>query len=140
MSVHFSKATDEWSTPEYIWRFMEHIVGKFKLDAAATSANAVCKTFFGPGSLLTEDALQAKWPISPVWCNPPYSQVGAFMEKALKESQQGGGHSCLPSPSPYRHQLVAPIRNQGRDYISAWAAQVWRPRQQRPLPISHCHF
>lgn len=89
-SVHFSSASDEWSTPDYVWRFMQHIAGKFELDAAATKDNAICKHFLGPGSVLSEDALNVRWLVSPVWCNPPYSQVEAFMQKALHESRMGG--------------------------------------------------
>lgn len=97
-SVHFSKATDEWSTPEYIWRFMEHIVGRFKLDAAATDKSRICKDAFGPGMAI-EDALQCAWLLSPVWCNPPYSNVEAFMKKAFEESQQGGVTVVLLVPA-----------------------------------------
>lgn len=140
MSVHFSSATDEWSTPQYIWKFMEHIVGRFRLDAAATAANAICKHFIGPGSVQGEDALQVKWPIGPVWCNPPYSQVEAFMRKALQESRTGGGNGCLFGTCPHRHRLVAPIRNQRGGLVSSWAFKVRGSKEQRTLPQRNNNF
>lgn len=53
----------------------------FSLDAAATPANAKCRSFF------TEeiDGLEQSWCFGRVWCNPPYSQIKAWVEKAWAE-------------------------------------------------------
>ena len=55
----------------------------FTLDVAATAENAKCPEFF----TLEDDGLEQMWD-GRVWCNPPYSQIGAWVQKAWHEWQQ----------------------------------------------------
>lgn len=52
----------------------------FTLDVAATPANAKCPAFYAP----EHDGLSQPW-MGRVWCNPPYSQLNAWVEKAWHE-------------------------------------------------------
>ncbi len=80
--------SDEWTTPEYVWKFLQHIVGRFDFDAAATKANSICKNF-------TTDALNDKWNGQTIWLNPPYSQIKNFIREAYKQSCLGKTVVCL---------------------------------------------
>lgn len=80
--------SDEWSTPHYIWQFMQHIVGRFDFDAAAIEENAICKNF-------TSDALNEPWDGQTIWLNPPYSQIKEFIKTAYENSLIGKTVVCL---------------------------------------------
>lgn len=52
----------------------------FTLDVAAAPHNAKCKQFY----TREQDGLKQEW-IGNVWCNPPYSDIGAWVRKAWSE-------------------------------------------------------
>jgi phage N-6-adenine-methyltransferase len=56
----------------------------FTIDVAATPRNARLPQFFSPA----DDALARDWP-GRVWCNPPYSNINAWVEKAWVEHWRG---------------------------------------------------
>jgi site-specific DNA-methyltransferase (adenine-specific) len=87
--VVFSRESDEWGTPDELFDAL-HEEFNFGLDAAATCENTKLPCFISPD----EDALTVSWVDHaakrvPVWLNPPYSQVAAFVKKAYEESLQG---------------------------------------------------
>jgi phage N-6-adenine-methyltransferase len=94
----FSKASDEWATPQ---DFFDALDGEFRfgLDAAATEDNAKTTAFL----TAKEDALSCDWaalmgkegPEWGVWLNPPYSRCSEFMAKAREESLKGLTVVCL---------------------------------------------
>jgi len=45
-SVHFSSASDEWATPQFLFDELSWLFGGFTLDPCATPQNAKCKSFF----------------------------------------------------------------------------------------------
>lgn len=53
---------------------------KFTLDVAASAENALCESFY----TIEDDGLEQPWHGS-VWCNPPYSDCGAWVRKAHLE-------------------------------------------------------
>jgi phage N-6-adenine-methyltransferase len=53
----------------------------FTIDAAALPRNAKLKRFWTPA----EDALTRSWAGWRVWCNPPYSNIEPWVEKAHDE-------------------------------------------------------
>jgi phage N-6-adenine-methyltransferase len=92
MAVMFSRASDEWSTPDETY---EPLRAEFDLliDVAATRANTKSLDYFGPGSRLGHDALTANWSMfgsmSRCWMNPPYSRCREFIGKAAAEARKG---------------------------------------------------
>ncbi len=71
--VLFSSASDEWSTPKETYAAL-HAEFDFKDDACPLMGDV--------------NGLMREW-LSPCFCNPPYSQITPWMEKAFLESQQG---------------------------------------------------
>lgn len=80
---YFQKQSDEWATPRDLFEELDKEFG-FTLDVAATKQNALCANFF----TAEDDGLMQPW-YGVVWCNPPYSQVAGWVEKAFRESQRG---------------------------------------------------
>lgn len=89
-SVHFSKATDEWATPQATFDALDREFG-FTLDPCSTPENAKCPRFFTLGI----DGLTQDWSGEIVFMNPPYSAVRAWMRKAYQSAQRGATVVCL---------------------------------------------
>ena len=71
---------DCWRTPAYIVRYAEHILGGIDFDTACTSENAVTTPIWlGTGDC---DSLAVDWQ-GRCWCNPPYSLISPWAEKAI---------------------------------------------------------
>lgn len=83
VEVHFSHKTDEWATPQ---DFFNKINAEFDftLDVCATPESAKCAAFY------TEDdnGLEQPWSARN-WCNPPYSDIKAWVAKARREQLLG---------------------------------------------------
>ena len=56
-------------------------LGPFTLDVAAAEHNAKCTRYF----TRDDDGLLQSWAGEKVWCNPPYSGLGQWLEKAWAE-------------------------------------------------------
>jgi phage N-6-adenine-methyltransferase len=63
--------------------------GPFTLDVAAAPHNAKCEKFY----TRADDGLKQSWAHEAVWCNPPYSNIGHWVEKAWEET-------------PYTHRIA----------------------------------
>ncbi len=75
-----SDKVDERITPAWLfneWNARFH----FTLDAAASADNAKCQTYFTLGC----SGLEMPWAGHSVWCNPPFSNCRAWVEKAWRE-------------------------------------------------------
>ena len=71
------KATDDRRTPSGYWDPL-HAALRFTLDAAATEENAKLPAW-------CQDGLSESWVGHRVWCNPPYSDIRPWVEKAWME-------------------------------------------------------
>jgi site-specific DNA-methyltransferase (adenine-specific) len=94
----FSKASDEWSTPGWLFDLLDREF-HFDCDAAADHTNQKCNRCF-------TDALNLEWVKwgRRIWLNPPYSKIGSFMKKAYEESLKGAVVVCLiPSRTDTRY-------------------------------------
>jgi len=85
LSVHYSSATPEWSTPQDLFDALSFSYGGFTLDPCATKENAKCAQFF----TREQDGLSQPW-TGKVFVNPPYGRdIGRWVKKAWEESLKG---------------------------------------------------
>lgn len=119
-AVMFSKASDEWSTPQ---GFYEELDAEFNftLDAACSEEN--CKAPYGMTA--ADDALKQPWEHAFVWLNPPYSKCREFVGKAAAEAENGVTTVCL-----------VPSRTDTR----WWHDYVWDREKHRPRPGVEIRF
>ena len=119
-ALMFSKASDEWETPQ---PFFAALRREFDLtvDAAASPGNKKLPDYFGPGSPICEDALVANWSmfgtLSRMWCNPPYSRCAEFVAKAAAERLNG-----------VLTVMLIPSRTDTR----YWHAHIWDVEKHQP--------
>ena len=94
---------------------------KFTIDAAATEANARLPRYWTK----QDDALKQSWQGERVWCNPPYSDIGAWVRRAWDAwdygltDRHGAELIVMLLPANRTEQrwwqdLVEPQRHQGR--------------------------
>ena len=89
-TLHFSSATDLWATPQDFFDKLDAEFG-FELDVCATPENAKCPRYFTKEM----DGLAQEWK-GVCWMNPPYGrEIGLWMHKALRSSQNGATVVCL---------------------------------------------
>ena len=74
---------DRGTDPEF-FRSMVARFGEFTLDVAAADHNAKCERFY----TRTDNGLDQPWS-GRVWCNPPYSKLGDWLDKAWREWERG---------------------------------------------------
>jgi phage N-6-adenine-methyltransferase len=89
----FSSNSDEWTTPNELIKKLKTVF-KFELDAAATDQNKICKMHYD----VMTDGLKHPW-TSWTWCNPPYSHVAEWLEKAHDEFYNFAANSVTLVPS-----------------------------------------
>jgi len=70
---------DSWATPQYIFDYFNKIFN-FDFDVAASADNAKCEDFY----TIEDNALIKVWG-DVNWCNPPYSNIKPWVEKAIFE-------------------------------------------------------
>lgn len=105
----FTSKSDEYSTPS---KFIEWLDGyyAFVCDAAARKENNVCKHFYSPrreNSVCkhfyspSRDALQQDcWGgFGNTFCNPPYSIVSKFIDKAIEQTKDHKGSIVFLVPA-----------------------------------------
>ncbi|MGS3141533.1 phage N-6-adenine-methyltransferase [Aeromonas sanarellii] len=109
---------DMTQTPLWLFRALDREFN-FALDAAALPETALCKSFLSPSI----DALSVDWGdfISPsarapwAWLNPPYSDIGPWVEKAIEQQSHGIGTVMLvpqdTSTEWYPGERVSEVRH-----------------------------
>lgn len=114
---------DDRGTDQAFFDSLSARFGGFDLDVAAASHNAKCRRFYD----LRDDGLDAPWDAQHVWCNPPYSNLDAWVSKAWAEWRIASGFGLdlivmlLPANrveqgwwqdhvEPYRDQPGSPLR------------------------------
>jgi phage N-6-adenine-methyltransferase len=75
------ESSNEWATPPSLWRPFSDAVGGFDLDpASGCEPVAIAEDTYTK----EDDGLSCKW-YGDVWCNPPYSNPSAWLEKSVRE-------------------------------------------------------
>ncbi len=104
---------DVRETPHQLFSDLNKLHGPFTLDACASHENAKCLTYFTetgmwgrsvhdprPVQLSKEDGLSGTW-TGRVWCNPPYSDIGAWVLKAWESQAE---RVCMLVPATRTEQ------------------------------------
>ncbi len=73
---------DRGTDPAFI-ATLEERFGPFELDVAAAAHNAKAPRFYDR----QDNGLSQPWDADRVWCNPPYSDCGAWVRKAWVEHE-----------------------------------------------------
>lgn len=79
----FSRDSDEWETPQQLFDDLNKEF-QFTLDASASEENKKCERYYS----VENDGLKANWGGETVFCNPPYSQIKQWVEKAFYEGHK----------------------------------------------------
>ncbi len=82
--VMFSSNSDIWATPQDFFNTLKQEFN-FTLDPCALPINAKCSKFYTP----EQNGLKQDWSNETVFCNPPYSNVKEWVEKASNEAKRG---------------------------------------------------
>ena len=95
---------DSWETPQALFDEINR-EGNFTIDACCAHSNAKLARHWTLG----DDGLLQSWAGERVWCNPPYSQILPWVEKAHKAAL-----ACLLVPvlcdQPWWHVALASAR------------------------------
>ena len=89
-----SSNSDEWATPIDVYVSLDNEF-HFTLDACATEENHKCDCYFTK----EQDALKQDWAGETVFCNPPYSEIARWVEKAYREGCKDNTLVCLLIPA-----------------------------------------
>ena len=73
---------DDRATDPTLFAHLDKRYGPFTLDVAACSLNAKCDRFYTKD----DDGLQHSWRGHSVWCNPPFSSILPWVQKAHAEA------------------------------------------------------
>ncbi len=92
--VLFSFQSDEWATPKEVFELLDKEFG-FTLDAAASDVNHKTDKYFTK----EDNGLEKSWGGYSVFCNPPYSDIGRWVEKSYRESLKPGTTVVMLIPS-----------------------------------------
>lgn len=82
-----SSSSDEWYTPDHIWKAAARVVDAFDLDPCADPGdepNVPAGAYYRK----VDDGLAHEWN-GRVWMNPPYSMCSEFVAKLIDESVAG---------------------------------------------------
>lgn len=106
-----SDTVDERITPDSLFDPL-HSVFQFTLDAAANATNRRVPRFYS----LENSGLDASWEREHVWCNPPYSAIRPWVEKAWAEHKAGCPLIVMLIPAnrseqPWWQELIEPYRD-----------------------------
>ena len=82
-NVLFTSNSDEWATPQDIFDKLNSEFD-FDLDPCATSDNHKTDIYF----TVEQNGLIQNWSGHKVFCNPPYSKIDKWVEKAYREGRK----------------------------------------------------
>ena len=88
---------DSWQTPDWLYRWLNDNF-YFEVDLAASDTNAKCKKYY----TIEQDSLSQNW--SPYYhavgfCNPPYSNIKPWLQKAVESAEKYHFQSVFVLPS-----------------------------------------
>jgi phage N-6-adenine-methyltransferase len=112
---------DDRGTDREFFASLEERFGKFTLDVAAAKHNAKCAEYI----TREQDGLSQVW-TGRVWCNPPYSNIRAWVEKAWREFDMTTEYGTALGP-----EFIAMLLPANR-VEQAWWQDLVEPYRDRP--------
>jgi phage N-6-adenine-methyltransferase len=101
---------DDRETDDAFYRMMDGIFN-FTVDVAAAPHNAKCEKYF----TRADNGLEQDWGDEMVWCNPPYSDLRPWLQKAWDCYDDATGIVMLVPANrceqPWWQDLVEPFRD-----------------------------
>lgn len=97
-------ANDTWATPLWLFNYAKNYYGDFDLDVCASHDSYKCQSYY----TTEENSLVQPWSRLN-WCNPPYSNIRPWVEKAALEANEGN-----------RTVMLLPA-----DFSTQWFKLVW---------------
>jgi phage N-6-adenine-methyltransferase len=97
-------ANDTWATPVWLFEYAQSRVGNFDLDFCAAHDSFKCQPYY----TIEDNSLVQPWAYLN-WCNPPYSNIRPWVEKAALETNLGN-----------RTVMLLPA-----DFSTQWFKLVW---------------
>ena len=76
---------DLWQTPDFVFEYYDNRFN-FQFDVAASQENSLCENFYSEKHNALSD--NCSWD-GPNWCNPPYSDIMPWVEKAIEQMDRG---------------------------------------------------
>jgi phage N-6-adenine-methyltransferase len=114
---------DDRGTAPAFFASLEERFGGFTLDVAAAERNAKCPRYF----TVEDDGLTQPWR-GRVWCNPPYSDCGAWVKKAWSE---WNAEDTPPTQHLLVPQLIVMLLPANR-VEQGWWQDLVEPYRDRP--------
>ena len=97
-------ANDTWATPVWLFEYAQSRFGDFDLDVCAALDSFKCQPYY----TAEDNSLVQPWAYLN-WCNPPYSNIRPWVEKAALETNLGN-----------RTVMLLPA-----DFSTQWFKLVW---------------
>jgi phage N-6-adenine-methyltransferase len=97
-------ANDTWATPVWLFEYAQSRFGNFDLDVCAAHDSFKCQPYY----TIEDNSLVQPWAYLN-WCNPPYSNIRPWVEKAALETNLGN-----------RTVMLLPA-----DFSTQWFKLVW---------------
>lgn len=123
----YTSNSDEWETPDYLYKKLDNEF-HFDLDPCATEHNHKTEEYF----TIDNDGLSKNWGGHRVWCNPPYSEIIKWAQKAFEESLKPNTLVVLLAPSRtdtkwfhdyvYHHSEIRFVKGRVKFSGSKWNA------------------
>jgi phage N-6-adenine-methyltransferase len=104
---------DNWLTPPDLFHLLDREFD-FELDASASVGHEKCARHITP----EQDALVTPWDARAVWCNPPYSLMSKFVQRAWSQCQEHRNTVVLLIPAytdpAYWYDCIVPFADEIR--------------------------
>lgn len=125
-------AVDDRGTDPAFMATLEERFGRFTLDVAAAKHNRKARRYY----TRQQDGLAQPW-YGRVWCNPPYSNCGAWVRKAWAEWPTGGLSSAQRVAMGDAPSLIVMLLPANRVEQAWWQDHVepYRDRPDSPLRV-----
>lgn len=122
---------DRGTDPEFFERMNRKF--HFTLDVAASERNAKCSRYF----TIDDDGLAQSWAGERVWCNPPYSDIRPWVEKAWAERATTNDIVMLLPANRCEQRWWQDLVERYRDLPSTPLAVLFLPGRMRFILTGH---